>query len=75
VNKIAETILDRIADWPREAQEDLMQSIADIEARHLGVYRLSDDERAAVREGLAQAARGEFVPDDAVDAYFTKHRA
>ena len=75
MNKIAETILDRIADWPEEAQEELMQSIVDIEAKHLGVYRLSDDERTAVREGLAQAARGEFVPDDVVEAYFKKYRA
>ena len=75
MNKIAESILDRIADWPKEAQEELMQSIVDIEAKHLGVYRLSDDERAAVREGLAQAARGEFIPDDVVEAYFNKYRA
>ncbi|MDO8875277.1 MAG: hypothetical protein Q8M24_02650 [Pseudolabrys sp.] len=75
MNKTAETILDRIADWPKEAQEELMQSIVDIEAKHLGVYRLSDDERAAVREGLAQAERGEFVPDEVVEAYFNKHRA
>jgi hypothetical protein len=75
MNKLAETIFDRIVDWPKEAQDELMQSIADIEAKHLGVYRLSDDERAAVREGLAQAARGEFVPDDVVEAYFNKHRA
>jgi predicted transcriptional regulator len=75
MNKIAENILDRIAGWPEEAQAELMQSIVDIEAKHLGVYRLSDDERAAVREGLAQAARGEFVPDDIVEAYFKKYRA
>lgn len=75
MNKIATTILERIAGWPKEAQDELMQSIADIEARHLGVYRLSSDERAAVREGLAQAERGEFVPDDAVEAYFNKYRA
>ena len=75
MNKIVETILDRVAEWPKEAQEELMQSIADIEARHLGVYRLSDDERAAVREGLAQAARGEFVADDIVEDYFRKYRA
>ncbi len=74
MNKIAESILDRIADWPEAAQEELMQSIVDIEAKHLGVYRLSDDERAAVREGMAQAARGEFVPDDVVEAYFKKYR-
>ena len=75
MNKIVESIIDRVADWPEEAQEELMQSIVDIEAKHLGVYRLSDDERAAVREGLAQAARGEFVPDDVVEAYFKKYRA
>lgn len=41
----------------------------------IGVYRLTDDERAAVREGIAQADRGEFVADDVVAAYFKKHRA
>jgi len=75
MNKIAEGILDRIADRPKEAQAELMQAMADIEVKHLGIYRLSDDERAAVREGLAQAERGEFVPDDVVAAYFNKHRA
>ena len=75
MNKAAENILDRIADWPKEAREELMQSIVDIEAKHLGVYRLSDDERAAVREGMAQADRGEFVPDDVVESYFNKYRA
>jgi predicted transcriptional regulator len=75
MNKIAERILDRIADWPEEAQQELMQAVADIEAKHTGVYRMSDDERAAVLEGLAQAERGEFVPDDIVSAYFDKFRA
>jgi predicted transcriptional regulator len=75
MNKIPESILDRIADWPEAAQDELMQAIVDIEAKHTGVYRLSDDERAVVREGLVQAARGEFVPDDVVAAYFNKYRA
>lgn len=75
MNKIVESIVDRIADWPEEAQAEVMQAVNEIEAKHLGVYRLSADERAAVREGLAQAERGEFVPDDAVAAYFNKYRA
>ncbi len=75
MNKIVEGLLDRVADWPEEAQAALMQAVADIEAKHLGVYHLSDDERAAVREGLAQAERDEFVPDDIVAAYFNKYRA
>ncbi len=75
MNKIAEKILDRIAEWPEDAQRELMQAVADIEAKHLGIYRLSDDERKAVGEGLAQAERGDFVADDVVAAYFSKHRA
>ena len=75
MNKIAEIIRERIADWPQETQEELMQAIVDIEAKHVGVYHLSDDERSAVREGLVQAERGEFVPDEIVAAYFDKHRA
>lgn len=75
MNKAAESILDRIADWPEEAKEELMQSIADIEARHLGVYRLSDEERAGVLKGLEQADRGEFVPDEVMRDYFNKYRA
>ena len=75
MNKTAESILDRIADWPEEAKEELMQSIVDIEARHLGVYRLSDEERAGVLKGLEQADRGEFVPDEIMREYFNKYRA
>ena len=75
MNKIAESILDRIADWPEEAQAELSQAIVDIEARYRGVYRMSDDERTAVLEGLAQAESGEFVPDEVVSAYFDKFRA
>lgn len=75
MNKIVENILDQVADWPDEARRELKQAVVDIEARHFGVYEMSDDERAAVQEGLAQADRGEFVPDEAIATYFNQHRA
>jgi predicted transcriptional regulator len=34
---------------------------------------MNDEERAAVREGLEQAMRGEFVPDDEMDAFWKKY--
>lgn len=74
MNKIVESILDRIADWPEEAQAEVMQAVNDIEARRFGMYRIADDERVAVKEGLAQAERGEFVADEVVAAYFAKYR-
>jgi hypothetical protein len=70
MNKIVETLLERVATWPEEAQAELLQSIVDIETKHLGIYRLSDEERQAVREGLEQARRGEFVPDEVVAEFF-----
>ena len=75
MNKFAEAILDRIEAWPTEAQAELMQSIVDIEEKHVGIYRLSDDERAAVRRGLAEMREGKFASDERVAAIFNRHRA
>ncbi|HEX8167178.1 MAG TPA: hypothetical protein VF601_15520 [Beijerinckiaceae bacterium] len=58
-----EVLIERIAEWPEEAQNELMRSVLDIEQKHVGVYRLSDEERAAIAEGSAQADRGEFATD------------
>jgi hypothetical protein len=59
-------LLEQVESWPEEDQEELAEYAREIEARRTGVYTMSDDERAAVRRGLAQADRGEFVPDDIV---------
>jgi predicted transcriptional regulator len=74
MNKIAESILDRIADWPEEVQAEVMQSIVDIEKKHFGVYRLNDDERAAVRRGLEEMRQGKFATDAQVEAVFNRYR-
>ena len=39
-----------------------------------GVYRLSDDERRLVREGLAELDRGEYASEAEVSAVFDKYR-
>lgn len=74
MNEFTKMILDRIAVWPKEAQEELVDAIVEIEAKHFGVYRLSDDEREAVREGLAQAARGQFATDEQIAAFYNRYR-
>jgi hypothetical protein len=66
-------ITQRVAKWPDAALTELLQSIDDIEAKHRLVYRLTDDERAAVHESVAQADRGEFVPDDLMADFFKRH--
>jgi hypothetical protein len=52
-----------------------MRSVTDIENRHLGIYRLSDDERNAVRRGLHDVREGRLATDDAVAAIFKRYGA
>ena len=62
------TILERVASWPTEDQEELSEVAREIEARRTGVYRLSHEERAAIRE----ARRGPLASDDEVEAFWTR---
>ena len=75
MNKMVETLLERIADWPEEAQAELVQSIMDIETKHLGVYKLNPDERAAIERGLEEMRQGKFASDEEVAAVFNRYRS
>jgi hypothetical protein len=35
-----EILLERVASWPEDAQEEFVRSVANIESKHIGVYRL-----------------------------------
>jgi hypothetical protein len=73
MNKILQDVFDHAANWPREDQEELAEYAREIEARRTGIYTMSDDERAAVRMGLAEADRGEFVPDELIAKADKRH--
>jgi hypothetical protein len=46
----------------------------EIESHPTGTYCLSDDERAAVRQGMDAAKLGQFAPDDEIDEFYRLHR-
>jgi predicted transcriptional regulator len=69
-----EILLERVSTWPEEAQDEFVKSVADIESKHLGVYRLSDEERDAVRRGLADMRAGRLASDAEVAAVFNRYR-
>jgi hypothetical protein len=62
-----EILLERVA-WQEEAQDEFVKSLAEIECKHAGVYRLSEEERAPVRRGLADLHAGRIASDEAVAA-------
>jgi predicted transcriptional regulator len=63
-------ILERVLTWPPERQEDAAQMLLMLEAQGGEMYHPSDDEWAAIREGLEEAKRGEFATDDEVAAFW-----
>ena len=66
-------ILDQVASWPQQDQDELAEYAREIEARRTGVYVLSDEEWDDLQEGLAQADRGEFVADELVAEADKRH--
>ena len=70
-----EILLEHVATWPEEAQEELVQSMVDIEKKHIGIYHLNDEERAAVRRGLREMREGKLASEDEVARAFARYRA
>jgi hypothetical protein len=68
-------ILRKAEAWPEEDQQELADLARLIEARRTGTFRLTEDERVAVREGMAAAARGDFAPDDEIEEFYRLHRS
>ena len=67
--------LDRVRTWPLERQQEAVSMLLWMEANATEVYRLSDEERAAIEESMAQARRGEFATDEEVAVLFNRYRA
>jgi predicted transcriptional regulator len=74
MNKRLETLLERVSALPEDAQEELLDHVALIEARQSGVYKLTDEERTAVRRGLEEMRQGKFATDEEVEAVFSRYR-
>lgn len=72
--KTLEKLMERAASWPEEAQAELVRFMIDTEAKHFGIYRLTDEERAAIRKGLDDARHGRFATDEEVAELFNRFR-
>lgn len=68
--QVLENLIDRVAALPKEAQEEVVRSVLEIEQRHMGVYQLDDEERADILAALEEVKRGEVATDDEAAAVF-----
>ncbi len=69
MNSAVKDILQKVAGWPDEDQEELAELAREIEARRNGIYQLSDAERTAI----ADARRGAFASDEQATAFWKRH--
>jgi predicted transcriptional regulator len=68
----ARQILDRVSAWPQEDVDELEEMARAIEARRTGVYDVTSEEEAAIREGLAELERGEWTSEEAMKAFWVR---
>lgn len=67
-------ILKRVESWPEAAQDEAAASLRWIERELIEPYQLSDDDKRAVDQGLADLHAGRLVPDEQVAEFFRHHR-
>ncbi len=73
MTKLLEQAIAKVRELPEEEQDALaalMLSMADADASG---FPLDHQTEAAIREGLAQAERSDFVPDDVVAQANKRH--
>ena len=73
MTKLLSEMFEKVKTWPASRQEDAALMLQEMERQGTEIYHLSDEERAAVQEGLAQADRGEFASDEEVAAVYAKY--
>ena len=65
-------LLELVESWPKEDQDELAEFAREIAARRSGVYVVNDEEEAAIREGLAELDRGEWMSDEAMRSFWKR---
>ncbi|MCR5855433.1 hypothetical protein [Mesorhizobium sp. J428] len=76
MTKLLELAFEEAKQLSPEEQDELARTI--LEIVHGGeedVYVLSEKDLAAIKTGLAEADRGEFVTEDELNAILNKYRA
>jgi hypothetical protein len=74
MTKILEQAIARARELPDEDQDAIgavLLSLTDELPARIG--DIDDETRAAINEGIAQARRGEFVPDEEIEALWRRY--
>jgi hypothetical protein len=73
MSKLLERAIAKVQTLPEEDQEALAALLLSVTEGDGSAIPLDDETRVAIREGLAQAERGEFVPDEVIAQADKRH--
>ena len=73
--KVLEQAIEKVKTLSEERQQYAARVLEQIAEAGDGVYRLTDEERRLVREGVADLEAGRIVSDADMDAFWRRHRA
>ena len=73
MSKLLEQAIAKARTLPEEEQDALGAVLLSMTEDDASIVALDDETRAAIREGLEQARRGEFVPDEEIEALWKRY--
>lgn len=73
--KVLEQAIEKVKALSEERQQYAARVLEQIAEAGDDVYRLTDEERRMVREGLDDLDAGRVVPDADMAAFWDRHRA
>lgn len=73
MTKLLEKAIDKVRKFSPADQDAFAAALLSMAGGSIPLVHLDDETRAAVRRGVAQARRGEFVPDEVVAESDRRH--
>jgi hypothetical protein len=68
-------VLDRVRSWPAQRQEDAAALLQAMESQETEVYILSAEERADLRDAIAEMTDGDLASSAEVAEVFSRYRS
>jgi predicted transcriptional regulator len=72
MTKLLEDAIKKVRELPESDQDEAAELLFSVASKNEPV-RLDDETRAAIREGMEAARRGEFVSDEEMVAFWKRH--
>lgn len=74
MTKLFERAVETVRGLPPEAQDALARIVLQLaREKDLPPIAMSDEDEKSFEESLAEAERGDFVSDEAIQAFWAKH--